>query len=154
MAISSRSSYVCNRAKWITIVVHNNILYNANYIKFQYPRFCTNIASMATNYKLLVSRPGEIIKSMQAGGYYYYYYLDYIIVVLYKPQAKQMKPSKALWIYQTNQYFYWVGPFQVILALIQQYFTWFIINHVAIINHLPMPGPSAMTTQVPNDMAP
>ena len=28
----------------------------------------------ATNYKLLVSRPGETMKCMRAGGYYYYYY--------------------------------------------------------------------------------
>ena len=26
----------------------------------------------ATNYKLLVSRPGETMKPMRAGGYYYY----------------------------------------------------------------------------------
>ena len=31
---------------------------------------------MATNYKLLVSRPGETLESMRAGGYYYYY-LEY-----------------------------------------------------------------------------
>ena len=31
---------------------------------------------MATNYKLLVSRPDETMKSMWAGGYYYYY-LEY-----------------------------------------------------------------------------
>ena len=30
----------------------------------------------ATNYKLLVSRPGETMESMRAGGYYYYY-LEY-----------------------------------------------------------------------------
>ena len=36
----------------------------------------------ATNYKLLVSRPGETMKSMRAGGYYYYY-LENIIIVLY-----------------------------------------------------------------------
>ena len=30
----------------------------------------------ATNYKLLVSRPGETMKSMRVGGYYYYY-LEY-----------------------------------------------------------------------------
>ena len=28
--------------------------------------------SKATNYKLLVSRPGETMESMRAGGYYYY----------------------------------------------------------------------------------
>ena len=30
----------------------------------------------ATNYKLLVFRPGETMESMKAGGYYYYY-LEY-----------------------------------------------------------------------------
>ena len=31
----------------------------------------------ATNYELLVSRPGEIMESIRAGGYYYYYYLEH-----------------------------------------------------------------------------
>ena len=30
----------------------------------------------ATNFKLLVSRPGETMESMRVGGYYYYY-LEY-----------------------------------------------------------------------------
>ena len=28
----------------------------------------------ATNYKLLISHPGETMESMRAGSYYYYYY--------------------------------------------------------------------------------
>ena len=31
----------------------------------------------ATNYKLLISHPGETIESMRAGSYYYYYYSEY-----------------------------------------------------------------------------
>ena len=35
------------------------------------------ITCKATNYKLLVSCPGETMESMWVGGYYYYYYLEY-----------------------------------------------------------------------------
>ena len=35
--------------------------------------FLLHVADKATNYKLLVSRPSETMKSMRAGGYYYYY---------------------------------------------------------------------------------
>ena len=37
---------------------------------------CTSYIAKATNYKLLVSRPGKIMESMRVGGYYYYY-LEY-----------------------------------------------------------------------------
>ena len=36
----------------------------------------------ATNYELLVSRPGETIESMRVGGYYYYY-LEYCYLECY-----------------------------------------------------------------------
>ena len=31
----------------------------------------------ATNYKLLISHPGETMKAMWVGSYYYYYYSEY-----------------------------------------------------------------------------
>ena len=73
-----------NRSITITIIAVANIA--ANWIipvdvykcmTYGSQVYCQCSTTMATNYKLLVSRPGETMKSMRAGGYYYYYYLEY-----------------------------------------------------------------------------
>ena len=53
-----------------TIVLNDIYIYIYIYISLG------ALVPKATNYKLLVYRPGETMESMRVGGYYYYY-LEY-----------------------------------------------------------------------------